>query len=228
MRLSPGLSFVAVSETPLFGFAVVTELLLMGLALSVVAVAVHRIILFGDRRPGQYFAFPFGMTELRYVAMGALTFLFIVAIIAFFALGIYALIDQQLYREHAQDDPASQGLVGFFRVAGAPADRNLTQFGIDGGVVYKGLIPGRDWDTLGLAGSYLEMSDDLGTVYKAVGLPKPDYEAVIELSYKAQHTAWWTLQPSFQYVFHPGGRTDPTRPPVDNSVAIILQTSLRF
>lgn len=93
VRLSPGLSFDAVSETPLFGFAVVTELLLMGLALSVVAVAVHRIILFGDRSPGQYFAFPFGMTELRYVAMGALTFLFIVAIVAFFALGIYALID---------------------------------------------------------------------------------------------------------------------------------------
>jgi porin len=142
--------------------------------------------------------------------------------------GIYALADQQLYREKEKDDPAGQGLVGFFRVAGAPADRNLTQFGIDGGVVYKGLIPGRDWDTVALAGSYLEMSDDLGKAFRTVGLPKPDYEAVIELSYKAQLTAWWTLQPSVQYVFHPGGKTDPTRAPIDNAVAILLQTSLRF
>ena len=142
--------------------------------------------------------------------------------------GVYFLADQQLYREQAKDDPAGQGLTGFFRVAGAPADRNLTQFGIDGGLVYKGLIPGRDWDTLGLAGSYLEISDDFANAFSALGLPEPDYEAVIELSYKAQLTAWWTLQPSFQYVIHPGGRTDPTRPPADNSVAFLLMTSLRF
>ena len=142
--------------------------------------------------------------------------------------GVYFLADQQLYREQAKDDPARQGLTGFFRVAGAPADRNLTQFGIDGGLVYKGLIPGRDWDTLGLAGSYLEISDDFANAFSALGLPEPDYEAVIELSYKAQLTAWWTLQPSFQYVIHPGGRTDPTRPPADNSVAFLLMTSLRF
>ena len=141
--------------------------------------------------------------------------------------GIYFLADQQLYQETGRDDPASQGLVGFFRVAGAPADRNLTQFGIDGGLVYKGLIPSRDWDTLGLAGSYLEMSDDFADAYSAVGLPRPDYEAAIELSYKAQLTAWWTLQPSLQYTFHPGGRTDPTRK-IDDSLAIILMTTLRF
>jgi porin len=141
--------------------------------------------------------------------------------------GVYGLIDHQLYREMEKDDPASQGLVGFFRVAGAPPDRNLTQFGIDGGLVYKGLIPTRDWDTLGVAASYLEMSDDLGSVYKSIGRPAPDYEAVIELSYKAQLTAWWTLQPSLQYVFHPGGRTDPTRT-IDDALAILLQTSLRF
>jgi porin len=125
--------------------------------------------------------------------------------------GAYFLADQQLYQENGRDDPASQGLVGFFRVAGAPADRNLAQFGIDGGLVYKGLFPSRDWDTLGLAGSYLGMSDDLADAYSAASLPEPDYEAAIELSYKMQVTAWWTLQPSLQYTFHPGGRTDPIR-----------------
>jgi porin len=139
--------------------------------------------------------------------------------------GAYALIDQQLYQEQKNEDPASQGLVGFFRVAGAPADRNLTQFGIDGGLVYKGLVPTRDWDTIGLAGSYLAVSDDLARAFRTVGLPEPDYEAVIEISYKAQLTAWWTLQPSVQYVIHPGGRTDAN---ADDSLAVILQTTLRF
>ena len=69
--------------------------------------------------------------------------------------GVYFLAEQQLYREIGKADPAQQGLVGFFRVAGAPADRNLAQFGVDGGFVYKGLIPKRDWDTLGIAASYL-------------------------------------------------------------------------
>ena len=141
--------------------------------------------------------------------------------------GFYFLADQQLFREIGKDDPASQGLVGFFRVAVAPDDRNLTQLGIDGGLVYKGLIPGRDWDTLGVAGSYLEMSDDFARAFSAVGLPEPDYEAVIEISYKAQLTAWWTLQPSLQYVFHPGGGSDPTRS-IDDALAIILQTVFRF
>jgi len=82
--------------------------------------------------------------------------------------GVYFLADQTLWREKGKDDQAQQGLVGFFRVAGAPSDRNLAQLGIDGGLVYKGLIPGRDWDTLALAGSYLEISDDLHRAQKDI------------------------------------------------------------
>ncbi len=151
--------------------------------------------------------------------------------------GIYFLADQMLWREVGKDDPARQGLTGFFRAAFAPKDRNLAQFGIDGGVVYKGLIPTRDWDTLGLAISYLEISDDLGDAQRDInalitggGGPAPfakiaDYEAVVELSYKAQLTAWWTLQPSIQRVFHPGGRVLADIP---DAWAFIVQTTLRF
>src|SRR5439155_25266750 len=104
--------------------------------------------------------------------------------------GVYLLADQMLWREVGKDDPAMQGLVGFFRVAAAPKDRNLASFGIDGGLVYKGLIPTRDWDTLGIAVSYLEMSSDLRQAQRDIngivtgfGLPAPfakiaDYEAV--------------------------------------------------
>jgi hypothetical protein len=52
-----------------------------------------------------------------------------------------------------------------------------------------------------------------------------DYEAVIELSYRAQLTAWWTLQPSVQRVFHPGGHVLADIP---DAWAVIVQTTFRF
>lgn len=151
--------------------------------------------------------------------------------------GLYLLVDQTLWRELGKDDIASQGLVGFFRVATAPKDRNLAELGLDGGFVYKGLIPTRDWDTFALAGSYMEISDDVRRAQRGInaalgdlGLPpaftkRADYEAVIEASYKAQLTAWWTLQPSIQRVIHPGGRVQAAIP---DAWVFILQTTLRF
>jgi porin len=148
--------------------------------------------------------------------------------------GVYFLADQVLWREIGREDPAIQGLVGFFRVATAPKDRNLAQFGIDGGLLYRGLIPSRDWDTFGIAGSYMEISDDLNRAQRDINnalapftpFPKrADYEAVIEASYKAQLTAWWTLQPSVQHVIHPGGRVLADIP---DAWVFILQTTLRF
>lgn len=151
--------------------------------------------------------------------------------------GLYFLADQTLWREMGKEDPAQQGLVGFFRVGYAPPDRNLASLGLDGGLVYKGLIPKRDWDTIAIAGSYLEISDDLRQAQRDLngilaGLGQPaaftqyaDYEGVLEISYKAQMTAWWTLQTSVQRVFHPGGRVMGDIP---DAWTVIVQTVLRF
>ncbi len=147
--------------------------------------------------------------------------------------GGYFLAEQFLWLEEGKSDPAMQGAVAFFRVAAAPKDRNLAQFGIDGGLVFKGLIPGRDWDTIGLGASYLQISDDIRRAVKdanatfGTSFKLPDHESVLELSYKAQVTAWWTLQPSIQWVLHPGGRTDLAGPPRD-AIAFVLQSTLRF
>jgi porin len=146
--------------------------------------------------------------------------------------GAYFLAEQQLFQQVGKEDPAKQGLVGFFRVAGAPADRNLAQFGVDGGLVYKGLVPSRNWDTLGIAVSYLEISDDIRKAQQDINalvgpgtVPVADFEGVIELSYKVQLTAWWTLQPSIQRVFHPGGQLQADIP---DAWVFIIQTTLRF
>ncbi|HEV2695279.1 MAG TPA: carbohydrate porin [Verrucomicrobiae bacterium] len=143
--------------------------------------------------------------------------------------GAYLLAEQQLYLENGKADPAQQGLTAFFRALGAPADRNLTQFELDGGLVYRGLIPTRDWDTLALAGSYLEMSDDIARAQRDINSLAPgsfvpaDYEGVVELNYKIQATAWWTVQTSLQHVWHPGGSA-ATR----DATVFIVQTTLRF
>ncbi len=147
--------------------------------------------------------------------------------------GAYLLAEQYLWLESDKSDPAMQGALAFFRLSAAPGDRNLTTLGIDGGFVFKGLIPNRDWDTIGLGVSYLEISDDISDAVRTVNAAYatnfkiPDYEGAIELSYKAQMTAWWTIQPSLQWVLHPAGYTNLAHQN-DEALAFILQSTLRF
>lgn len=141
--------------------------------------------------------------------------------------GLYLLGEHELYREGREDGPAEQGLVGFIRVEGAPADRNLAEFGVGGGLVYRGPIRGRDWDRIGIAASYLRISDDIGAAFSKAKLPRPDYEAVVEIAYRLQLTTWWVVQPSLQYVVHPGGGTNPVTLP-DDALNIIVQMVFRL
>jgi porin len=82
----------------------------------------------------------------------------------------------------------------------------------------------------------MEISDDvrraqrdINAALRPVGIEPfaklADYEAVIEASYKAQLTAWWTLQPSVQRVIHPGGRVQGN---TADAWVFILQTTVRF
>jgi porin len=143
--------------------------------------------------------------------------------------GLYATADQTLYREGEASDPAKQGLGVFVRGGWAPKDRNLVEWALDGGLVYRGLIPTRDWDALGISAAWMWMSEDIARAQRVVNTAAPgtfspvDYEGLMEITYKAQLTAWWTLQPSFQWVAHPGG-SDANR----NAWAFVLMTTLRF
>jgi porin len=144
--------------------------------------------------------------------------------------GLYATVDQMLYREGEVTDLAKQGLGAFMRGGWAPKDRNLVEWALDGGLVHKGLIPTRDWDSLGLSAAWMWMSSDIASAQRfinsAVGAPifsPVDYEGLVELTYKAQVTAWWTLQPSLQWVVHPGG-SEADR----DALAVVLMTTLRF
>lgn len=84
--------------------------LLQAIVVAAVAVAIHRVILFGDRREGQYFSFAFGWTELLYVIMGALSVLGALSIMAIVFAPVVALIaggDFASFFEKFKDFPAN-------------------------------------------------------------------------------------------------------------------------
>ena len=129
--------------------------------------------------------------------------------------GGYAILDQLLWRT---DGASDTGLAGFVRVGGNPADRDLIQFHIDGGLTYAAPF-GRSNDTVGIGLSYEQVSGaqrDLTADYgrfNGLALPSPDFESVLEASYQAQVASWWIVQPDVQWIIHPGGRVlDLTNP----------------
>ncbi len=145
--------------------------------------------------------------------------------------GIYLVIDQMLTKE---------GLGVFLRTGASPSDRNQVSFYVDGGVSHKGLIPGRDDDTLALGVAYARLSDGLAGLDQDTrringqpNRPVRDSETVIELTYQAQLTPWWTLQPDVQYVISPGGNipnpaTGTRLTPIGDAAIFGVRTAVKF
>jgi porin len=119
--------------------------------------------------------------------------------------GLYGVIDQTIWR-----GPATSVSV-FLRGGLVPADRNLESWYIDGGVGVKGLLPGRADDTLTVGVAYSKISPDAIGADQDLALyvdpvwPRRSGEPVLEVSYIAQVTPWWTVQPDFQVIWKPGG-----------------------
>ena len=129
---------------------------------------------------------------------------------------IYAVADQLLWREKGSQD---QGIGMFARVMGAPGDRNLVNLYADAGVTWKGLVPGRDSDTAGLAFGIARISDTAAKldsdIAQFTGQPYPirRAESVLEFTYQAQIAPWWQVQPDAQYLFNlDGGVPNPRNP----------------
>ncbi|WP_171034201.1 carbohydrate porin [Lichenicoccus roseus] len=129
---------------------------------------------------------------------------------------VYGMVDQLIYREPGT---INQGAAIFFRVMGAPEDRNPISFFADGGLTYKGLVPGRNNDTAAVGVSVSRISPVAGHLdgdrqfYSGARTPIRSSEGVLELTYEYQAAAWWLIQPDLQYVFNPSGEVlDPVKP----------------
>lgn len=140
--------------------------------------------------------------------------------------GFYAVLDQMLYREPSSptglgregkavasgkknmlptEEKSDQGLGCFGRIGFAPADRNFVCFYFDTGLTYKGLVPTRDNDTLGVGFGCAHLSRGAREGLASEGSSPEGAEMVLECTYQAELTPWLVVQPDVQYIIHPGG-----------------------
>ena len=142
---------------------------------------------------------------------------------------LYGIIDQTIYRVPGTDD---QGASAFVRVFGAPSDRNLLDVYADGGIAYEGLIPGRPEDTAGVSFAYARISPDVAQFDALAGGPLVrDYQAIIEATYQYLVSPAFSIQPEFQYIFHPGahGVGNPVDGlPIGDAAVFGLRASIRY
>ena len=120
-------------------------------------------------------------------------------------------------------------LGAFAHAVWMPADRNSIEFSLEGGVYYRGAIPGRDNDALDLSVACLRISDKVAAAVNAANQrahtssSQPDFEATIELVYRYQVARWCSIQPHAQYVIQPGGMRDH-----DNTLILGVRTNIAF
>jgi porin len=135
-------------------------------------------------------------------------------------------------------DTATQGLAAFLRLGYAPPDRNLFSFEVDAGLTFKGLFPNRELDVLGVGVVYGRIGyagrlDRDEILFSGIAGTIRDYEAALEITYRARIAPWWTLQPDMQLVFHPGGHValpapaPPTRP-IPNVLVLGVRSAITF
>lgn len=108
--------------------------------------------------------------------------------------GIYLSLEQMVYREPGSKD---QGLTPWGVVTYLPRQSisELPVF-LGGGLVYKGLIPGRDDDNAAIGAFYGHLSKDI---------EPGGSETVFEINYTMNVTPWFYVRPDLQLVFNPSG-----------------------
>lgn len=148
--------------------------------------------------------------------------------------GLYFLADEMLYRVTDLDSnsvtdnknqqataasPGNKGLGMFTHVGLTPQNSSFINFYIDGGLTYKGLIPTRDNDVLGMAVGYGHLSHN---ALNNEGTSNPGYEIVLETTYQIELATWLNLQPDVQYVVHPSGTN------IANALVLGARATLSF
>lgn len=114
------------------------------------------------------------------------------------AHGFYIQLEQVVYREPSSTRTVPQGLALFAQYVpsysdGAPPVPDLPKDAV-GGLVYRGLIDGRDEDVAGLGVSWAKLR-----------LGGSNQETVFEAFYKARITSSLSVQPDTQYIATPSG-----------------------
>ena len=111
--------------------------------------------------------------------------------------GFYAIAEQTVYRETMN---GSQGLTLWASGTLAPDEEiNTFPYFLSGGMLYEGLIPGRDEDVAAFGAAYGILSRDI---------EGQDFEIALEWTYVYRLYPWLALQPDVQWIINPGGTGD--------------------
>ncbi len=164
--------------------------------------------------------------------------------------GLYLVLDQMLYREPGEPsasgltkdgksvpdgkggksfkdsvkmEKSDQGFGWFGRAAFTPSDRNFIGFYFDTGISYKGLIPTRDNDTIGIGLGYAQLTNGARNSLRDEGASPVGAEMVIEFTYQAAITPCLVIQPDLQYIINPGGSNS-----LNNALIIGGRASITF
>ncbi|MDJ0513728.1 MAG: carbohydrate porin [Methyloceanibacter sp.] len=136
--------------------------------------------------------------------------------------GLYAIVDQVLW----QGDTTA--ITAFWRGGIAPPDRNFISWYVDAGLGVRGLIAGRPDDVLtaGFAQSNVSRDDAVldRTERRLFGFPGKVRRGstVLELTYSAALTQYWTLQPDLQYIVYSGDPPDDADSPSQDAGEALL------
>lgn len=112
--------------------------------------------------------------------------------------GVYFQLEQLVYRENPSDVEDDQGLgvfVSYFpKFTSGAVPLSAIDNNFVAGIVYEGLIPGRDADVVGVGVAWAQLNQG-GT----------NQETVTEVFYKRQFSPSLSIQPDLQYIASPSG-----------------------
>jgi porin len=151
--------------------------------------------------------------------------------------GLYSVFEQQLLRFGTETDERGVGVFG--RASISPSDRNLVDLYADGGINIIGPSATRPKDKFGIAMAYTQISSaarDLDrdfAFFSQSNFPTRSYELLIALNYLVQVTDGWTINPTIQYIAHPGGGyvTPPgtsVPQPLKDAIALGARSVMKF
>jgi porin len=118
--------------------------------------------------------------------------------------GLYLLAEKLL----AHEADASGSLSGFARAGVAANGVNQVSLAAAGGLVYRGLLPGRPDDTAGLGLAYARNGDPFLELHRLEGHTLEDTETVFEFTYRAELGSAFLFQPNLQWIQNPGMEPD--------------------
>jgi len=112
--------------------------------------------------------------------------------------GLFALFEQQLWKERADLTDDQQGVSVFLQYGWADEEVSEIAQHLGAGLLWVGPLAGRDDDAVGAMVTFVDLSD-------AASADFAGDEMVAELFYRLQVTPFLSLKPDLQTIFNPSG-----------------------